>query len=65
MVELICVVAAHVYTEQYIDMLKVFKVDYKGNRATLLEVSPVFLLLNLDMFVTWIWYRVAGRRKFG
>ena len=34
MVELICVVAAHVYIEQGIDMLNVFKVNYNSYRAT-------------------------------
>ena len=44
-------------------MLSVFKINYKDNRATLREVLLVFLLLNLGMFVTWIWFSVAGRRK--
>ena len=65
MVELIYVVAAHVYIEQCIDMLNVFKVNYKGSRATFVEVSLVFLQINLNMFVTLIWYSVAGRSKFG
>ena len=64
MVELICVVAAHVYIEQCIDILNVFKVKYKGHRATFSEVSVV-VLLNLNMFVALIWFSVAGRRKFG
>ena len=59
--ELICVFAAHVYIEQCIDMLNVFKVNYKGIRATLLEVS--FLLLSLDMLVIWIWFSVIGQTK--
>ena len=42
MVELIRVVAAHVYIEQCIDMLNVFKVNYKGHRMTFFEISLVF-----------------------
>ena len=34
MVELICVVAAHFYIEQCIDMLNAFKVNLKGHGAT-------------------------------
>ena len=34
MVELIYVVAAHVYIEQCIDMLNVFKVNHNGYRVT-------------------------------
>ena len=63
MVELNCVVAAHVYIEQCIDMLNVFKVNYKVHRVTFFEVSLVFSL-NLIMFVTLIWFSVAGQRKF-
>ena len=63
MLELICVVSAHVYIKQYIDMLNVFKVNYEGNRATLLKVPLLFLLLNLDMLVTWIWFSVVGQRN--
>ena len=63
MVELFCVVAAHVYIEQCIDILNVFKVNYKGYRVTFFKVSLVFFL-NLIMFVTLIWFGVAGRRKF-
>ena len=62
MVELICEIA-HVYIEQNINMLNVFKVNYKDYRAALLEISLLFLLLNLDMFVTWIWFSMAGRRN--
>ena len=68
MVELICVVAAHLSVEQCIDVLdvsNVFKVNYKGNGIAFFEVSLVFLLVNLDMFVTWIWFSVAVRRKIG
>ena len=64
MVSLICVVAAHVYIEQCIGMLNVFKVNYQGHRATFSEVLLV-VLLNLNMFFTLIWFSVAGRRKFG
>ena len=65
MVELICVVAAHLSIEQCIDVLNVFKVNCKGNDVLVFEVSLVFLLLNLDMFITWIWFSVAVRRKLG
>ena len=51
MVELICIVVAHAYVEQCIDMLNVFKVYYKGNRGTFFEISLALLLLNLNMFV--------------
>ena len=61
--ELICVFAAHVYIEQCIDMSNVFKVNYKGIRATLLEVSLAFFLLSLDMLVAWIWFSVIGQTK--
>ena len=44
-------------------LIYVFKVKYKGHRATFSEVSLV-VLLNLNMFVTLIWFSVAGRRKF-
>ena len=63
MVELICVVAAHVYIEQCIDMLNVFKVNYKGHRMTFFEISLVFFV-NLIMFVTLVWFSVARQRKF-
>ena len=59
MVEIICVVAAHLPIEQCIDMLNVFKVNCKGNGVTFFEVLLVFLLVNLDMFVRWIWFSVA------
>ena len=65
MVELICVVAAHLSIEQCIDVLNVFKVNCKGNDVLVFEVSLVFLLVNLDMFITWIWFSVAVRRKLG
>ena len=52
MVELICVVAAHVYIEQWIGVLNVFKVNCKGHRVTLFEVSLVFIV-NLMMFSLW------------
>ena len=48
MVELICVVAAHLSIEQCIDVLNVFKVNCKGNDVLVFEVSLVFLLVNLD-----------------
>ena len=53
MLELICVLAAHVYLEQCIDMLNVFKVNYKDHRVVFSEVSLV-VLSNLNMFVTLI-----------
>ena len=49
MVELLYVVEAYVYIEQGIDMVNVFKVNYKGHRVTFFEVSMVFLL-NLNLF---------------
>ena len=63
MVELTCVVAAHVYIEHCIDMLNVFKVNYKGHRMTFFEISLVFFV-NLIMFVTLVWFSVARQRKF-
>ena len=60
-VELICVVAARVYIEHCADMLNMFKVTYKGLRVMFFEVSPVFFL-NL-IFVTLIWFSMAGQRK--
>ena len=52
MVELICVVEAHLSIEQCIYVLNVLKVNCKGNGNTFFEVSLVILLVNLDMFVT-------------
>ena len=63
MVELICEVAAHVYIEQCIDMLNLFKVNYKGHRMTFFQISLVFFV-NLIMFVTLVWFSVASQRKF-
>ena len=60
MVELFFVVPTHVYIDQCIDVLNVFKANYKDNYVTLFEVSLVSLLLNLNMFVTWIWFSVAA-----
>ena len=65
MVELICAAAAVVSFEKCIDVLNVFKVNCKGNSVKFYEVSLEFLLLNLDIFVTWIWFSVAERRKSG
>ena len=64
MAESICLIAAYVWTmncEQwtYWAMYWVFKDSYKGNSVTFYEVTLVFLLLNLKMFVTWIWFSVA------
>ena len=56
MVKLIYVVVAHLTVEQ---------VNCKGNGVTICEISLVFLLVNLVMFVTWIWFSVAVRRKLG
>ena len=64
MVELICAVAVHVSVKQYI-VLSMFKVNCKGNGATSFEVSLVFLLINLAMFVTWVWFSDAVGRKLG
>ena len=55
MVELICDVARHVYIEQCIDMLNVFKVSYKGHRATFSWVLPgIFIgfthVCHIDLF---------------
>ena len=63
MVKLICLVAVHVYTERCIDVLNVFKLNYTGNKTMLLDVSLLFLLLDLNMFVTEIWFSVASRIK--
>ena len=59
MVELLCVVEAYVYIEQGINMVNVLKVNYKGHRVTLFEVSMVFLL-NLNLFVTLFLFSVAN-----
>ena len=59
MVELLCVAEAYVYIEQGIDMVNVFKVNYKGRRVTFFEVSMVFLL-NLNLFVTLFWCSVVN-----
>ena len=53
MVESICVVAAHVYVEQCTDMVNGFKANYKDDGVTSREISQAFLLLNLNMLVTW------------
>ena len=56
MVELICVVAVHVCIEQCIDMLNVFKVNYKGHRVTFFEVSLVFFLnLIMSLWFALVW----------
>ena len=65
MVVLIEADAAHLSIEQCIDVSNVFKVICKGNGVTFFEVSVVFLLVKLDMFVTWIWLIVVVRRKLG
>ena len=65
MVELICAVAVHVSVKQYINVLSMFKVNCKGNGVTSFEVSLVFLLINLGMFVTWVWFSDAVGRKLG
>ena len=65
MIELICAVAVHLSIKQYINVLNMFKVNCKGNGVTSFEVSLVFLLINLDMFVTWIWFSDAVGRKLG
>ena len=65
MVELICVVAAHLSLEQCIDVLNIFKINCKGNGVKFFEVLLVFSLVDLDMFVTWIWFSIAVRRKLG
>ena len=54
MVELFFVVAAHAYIDQCIDVLNVFKVNYKDNYVTFFDVSLISLLLNLNMLITWI-----------
>ena len=59
MVKLICAVAAHLSIEQCFDVLNAFKVNCKGNGDKFFEVSPVFLLVNLNMFVTWIRFSIA------
>ena len=50
---------AHLSIEQCIDVSNVFKVICKGNGVTFFEVLVVFLLVKLNMFVTWIWLIVA------
>ena len=42
MVEFICVVVAHVYIEQSIDILNVFKVTYEGKRSFIQYVPKIF-----------------------
>ena len=65
MVDLICVVVAHLSIEQYIDVLNVLQVNCKSNGVTCFEVSLVFLLADLDKFVAWIWFSAAVWIKFG
>ena len=65
LVELISAVVADLSIEQYIDVSNVFKVNCKENGVTFFEFSLVFLLVNLDMFVTWIWFSAAVQRKLG
>ena len=65
LVELISAVAVDLSIEQCIDVSNVFKVNCKENGVTFFEVSLVFLLVNLDMFVTWIWFSAAVQRKLG
>ena len=60
-----CVVAVHLLIEQCINVLHVFKVNCRFNGVGFFEVSLVFLLANLGMFVTWIWFSVAFQRKLG
>ena len=62
---LICVPAAHLSIEQCINVLHVFKVNCKFNGDSFFEVSLVFLLVNLGMFVTWIWFSVTIERNLG
>ena len=49
--------------EQRINVLNVFKVNCKDNGVKFFEISLVFLLVSLDMLVTWIWFSVAVQRK--
>ena len=42
-----------------------FKVNCRFNGVRFFEVSLVFLLVNLDMFFTWIWFSVAIPGKLG
>ena len=42
MIELMRVVVVHVYFEQRIDMLNMFKVNHKGHRATFSEVTLAY-----------------------
>ena len=60
-----CVVAAYLFIEHCIDVLHVFKVNFKFNGVRFFEVPLVFLLVNLDVSVTWIWFSVAVQRKLG
>ena len=59
-----CVVAAYLFIEHCIDMLHVFKVICSSTVLGFLR-SLVFLLVNLDVSVTWIWFSVAVQRKPG
>ena len=62
---LISVVAAHLFIKQCMDVIHVFKVNCRFNGVRFVEVLLVFLLVNLGMFVTWIWFSVALQRKLG
>ena len=62
---MICVAAARLSFEHCIAVLNMFKVNCKSNGVTFFEVLLVFLLINFDMFVIWIWFTIAVRRKLG
>ena len=59
-----CVVAAYLFIEHCIDVLHVFKVNCNSTVLGFLR-SLVFLLVNLDVSATWIWFSVAVQRKPG
>ena len=46
-------------------MLNVFKVNRKFKGVRFFEISLVFLLVNLDMLIKWIWFSVAVQGKLG
>ena len=60
-----CVVVAYLFIEHCIDMLHVLKVNCNSTVLGFFEDQLVFLLVNLDVSVTRIWFSVAVQRKPG
>ena len=51
----LCICSTCLYWRMYWHVENVFKISYKGNGATLPEVSLVFLLLNLSHGFGLVW----------